>query len=129
MAWFSHKFFCIRCFLTNPSVKKNIIFIQFRVYSFYEETNEVFTGEDAEVDFTKPENLVQFKEVQMILLHGTDDLNAPYDIMKKFTDELERVAENLTVHFTEGIGHVGLIDTWFDILLDDFKVRNRRLDQ
>ncbi|WP_353893543.1 prolyl oligopeptidase family serine peptidase [Proteinivorax hydrogeniformans] len=65
-------------------------------------------------DYGTPDKISLFKDIPMIIFHGSEDRNCPYQEVKNFFDEITKVNPNCTIHVQQGEGHSGLTRQWYN---------------
>lgn len=64
-------------------------------------------------DYMKDENIEKFKNANMIIYHGSQDLNCSFEEMNKFIDKLKGINQKLQVVISD-CGHSGIREEWYE---------------
>lgn len=64
-------------------------------------------------DYMKDENIEKFKSADMIIYHGSQDLNCSFEEMNKFINKLKEINKRLQVVISD-CGHSGIREEWYE---------------
>ncbi|ERJ11779.1 dienelactone hydrolase family protein [Haloplasma contractile] len=70
------------------------------------------------IDYNQEEHIHTLSDIPILIFHGTEDRNCKFRDVKPFFDQLQSINPNCQVHITEGLGHSGLTDNWYQNLSD-----------
>lgn len=71
-------------------------------------------------DYCDDEKINRFKDIPIIIFHGTEDRNCSYEEAKEFFSKIKKVNQICQINITEGRGHSGLTEDWYKILVKWF---------
>ncbi|MTI96323.1 MAG: hypothetical protein FH749_12745 [Firmicutes bacterium] len=63
-------------------------------------------------DYTNQEALAMFKDVPIIIFHGTEDRNCPFPLIERLHSQLTQINPHVQLHVAKEAGHIGLDDKW-----------------
>lgn len=78
-------------------------------------------------DYMKDENIEKFKNANMIIYHGSQDLNCSFEEMNKFIDKLKGINQKLQVVISD-CGHSGIREEWYESFKNGLYLYSMQVD-
>lgn len=75
-------------------------------------------------NYCEAESLQRFAGVPIIVFHGREDRNCAYSAVEPFLQKLRELNPHSEIQVSDGIGHSGLTEDWYQQLLHWLKTLN-----